>query len=125
MAEQEARGYTAAEPAAAESALDQEEGEDYSALFAGAVYPGRAAELGKHLSEAFNVSSGDFGLNMTTLDKNTEINSTLFSDDAFNIHEDLGIELEDQTPRIERGQPLAQRAGWFPTFSGTITFLEI
>eukprot|EP00961_Rhodomonas_salina_P209488 2827998-Rhodomonas_salina.1 len=28
-------------------------------------------------------------------------------------------------PRIERGQPLAQRTGWFPTFSGTITFLEI
>eukprot|EP00961_Rhodomonas_salina_P053408 716334-Rhodomonas_salina.1 len=66
MAEQEARGYTEAEPAPAEPALDQEEGEgDDSALFAGAVYPGRAAELGKHLREAFNVSGGDFGLNTT------------------------------------------------------------
>eukprot|EP00961_Rhodomonas_salina_P093661 1260155-Rhodomonas_salina.1 len=112
MAEQEARGYTAEEPAPAEPTLDQEEGEgDDSALFAGAVYPGSAAELGKHLREAFNVSGGDFGLNMTTLDKNAEINSTLFSDDAFNIHKDLDIELEDPTPRIERGQPLAQRAG--------------
>eukprot|EP00961_Rhodomonas_salina_P097378 1309865-Rhodomonas_salina.1 len=67
MAEQEARGYTAAEPTPAEAALDQEEGEDAdSALFAGAIYPGRAAELGKHLREAFNVSRGDFGLNTTT-----------------------------------------------------------
>eukprot|EP00961_Rhodomonas_salina_P024470 329733-Rhodomonas_salina.1 len=68
MAEQEARGYTAAEPAPAEPALDQEEGEgDDSALFAGAVYPGSAAdsELGKHLHEAFNISWGDFGLNTT------------------------------------------------------------
>ena len=80
-------------------------------------------ELGKHLREAYNVSGGDFGLNTTTLDNSAEINSTLFSDAAFNIHEDLGIELEEQMPRIERGQPLAQRAGWFPTFSGTITFL--
>eukprot|EP00961_Rhodomonas_salina_P101239 1362655-Rhodomonas_salina.1 len=41
MAEQEACGYTATEPATAESALDQEEGEDADlALFAGAVYPG-------------------------------------------------------------------------------------
>eukprot|EP00961_Rhodomonas_salina_P184529 2491512-Rhodomonas_salina.1 len=124
MAEQEARGYTAAEPAPAESAPDQEEGEDAdSALFAGSVYPGRAAELGKHLREAFNVSGGDFGLSTTTLDSRAEINLTLFSDAAFNIHDDLDIELEDLMPQIERGQPLAQRAGWFPTFSGTITFL--
>eukprot|EP00961_Rhodomonas_salina_P231309 3124240-Rhodomonas_salina.1 len=126
MAKQEARDCTAAEPAPADPELDQEEGEDAdSALFAGAIYPGSAAELGKHLSEAFNVSGGDVGLNTTTLDNCTEINSTLFSDAAFNIHNDLDIELEDPMPRIEKGQPLpvAQRTGWFLTFSGAITFL--
>ena len=47
MAEQEALGYTASEPAPSQVDIETEEAD--SALFAGTVYPGRAAELGRNL----------------------------------------------------------------------------
>eukprot|EP00961_Rhodomonas_salina_P253213 3422181-Rhodomonas_salina.1 len=71
MAEQEAMGYTVSEPAQSQVDIETEEAEATDSalpVFAATVYPGLAAELGRNLLEAFDISGGSFWLDNEDLD---------------------------------------------------------